>query len=76
MTINEFIEIIKTNNYVDNSLILKSQDNYACVYKYLEKNRFGYAERKEIFIELNPEQNELELLNKTVISYIEIYPAL
>ena len=75
MTINEFLNTIKSNpDYVENSIILKSSDNYGCVYKFLLKaNNIGI--RKEIFIELDPEESEVELLNKTYISSIEITPA-
>jgi len=76
MTISELlISIEESSNYVNHSLQLKSSDNYGCVYKYLIKLIDGSATRKEIFIELNTEESELDLANKTVIDKIEIYPA-
>jgi hypothetical protein len=76
MKVSEYLDIIKAlENYVHNSLYLKSSDNYGCVYKYLVSLVDGSASRKEIFIELDEEESELTLLNKTAISTIEIYPA-
>jgi hypothetical protein len=76
MKVNEYLETIKNkSNYVNNSLYLKSADNLGCIYKYLIKQNDETAYRKEIFIELNSEESELDLLDKTVISYIEVYPA-
>jgi hypothetical protein len=76
MKISEFLtEIKEKSNYVNNSLVLKSSDNYGCVYKYLVKLVDGSAIRKEIFIELNPEESELDLENKEIINNIEIFPA-
>jgi len=76
MTISELLISIKeSSNYVNHSLILKSSDNYGCVYKYLIKVIDGSATRKEIFIELNTEELELDLINKTVVNKIEVYPA-
>jgi len=77
MTVIELLENIKNKEeYISNSLYLKSSDNFGCVYKYLKRQRNPiYAERVEIFIELNEEEGELQLLDKNVVSYIEIYPA-
>jgi hypothetical protein len=76
MKVSEYLAIIQENNtYMNNSLYLKSADNYGCVYKYLIKRIDNSASRKEIFIELNEEESELDLLDKTVVNYIEVYPA-
>ena len=77
MTVIELLENIKNKEeYISNSLYLKSNDNFGCVYKYLKRQRNPiYAERVEIFIELNEEEGEPQLLDKNVVSYIEIYPA-
>jgi len=75
MTIQEFItQIANDGDYVNHSLVLKSYDDYGCVYKWLQKCN-NLAIRKEIFIELDIEEVELELLNKTVIASIEVNPA-
>ena len=76
MTVNELLNSIKQEEkYINGSLLLKSYDDNGCVYKYLILSPGLFGKRKEIFIELKPEESELDLLNKTVVSYIEIYPA-
>ena len=77
MTISEFLNTIQIlPEYVNNSLFLKSSDNYGCIYKYLIKRMSNdTAMRIEIFIELDEAEHELELENKTVKRYIEIFPA-
>jgi len=76
MIVTEFLNIISSDDaYVHSSLYLKSSNDNGCVYKYLIKSR-DMGIRKEIFIELNPEENELDLLEKTVINSIEVYPAI
>lgn len=75
MKISDLLTQIKQETeYYPNSLILKSSDDNGCVYKYLIKGE-TFSTRKEIFIELNPEQSGIDLLQKDVISYIEIFPA-
>lgn len=75
MTIFQFLETIKDyDDYVPGSLYLKSYDNYGCVYKWLEKGIL-YGRRRKIFIELDPNEHELELVNKTYINSIEVFPA-
>jgi len=75
MTVSEFLITIESDqSYVNHSLYLKSSDNYGCVYKWLIKSN-DIAIRKEIFVELNPQESELNLEDKTVVSYIEVYPA-
>jgi len=78
MTVNDILGNIKSQEiYITNSLYLKSSDNYGCVYKYLKKSRNPlYAERVELFIELNQEESELDLKDKTAINCIEVYPPL
>ena len=76
MIVEELLNQIKNKeNYIINSIILKSNDNYGCVYKWLEEYN-GYANRKEIFIQLDETQTNLQLEDKTVVGYIEIIPAL
>ena len=75
MTVSELSNTIKQNeDYVSNSLILKSSDNFGCIYKYLLKSN-NIAVRKEIFIELSSAESALNLLDKTIINYIEVSPA-
>ena len=78
MTVHEFLDNIRNQEvYISNSLYLKSCDDEGAVYKYLKKQRNPlYAERVEIFIELNLEESSLDLENKTVINSIEVFPAL
>jgi len=76
MIVSELLDTIKNNEkYVTNSLILKSSDDYGCVYKYIIISPGLFGVREEIFIALDPNESELALLNKTVITSIEIYPA-
>lgn len=75
MIISELLDQIKNNpDYVINSLYLKSSDNYGCTYKWLT-NGSNLATRKQIFIATDIEESELELVNKTVIKWVEVYPA-
>ena len=75
MLVSELLNNIKEiKDYVTNSLHLKSFDDYGCVYKWLVKHD-GYATRKEMFIALNSEESELDILDKTVVDNIEVYPA-
>ena len=78
MIISEWIDIIQANyKYVHNSLFLKSEDAYGCVYKWLEKQEISgnvQSYRKEMFIELD-ETETGELLTKTIINTIEVIPA-
>ena len=76
MKIFEYLDIIKnTENYINNSLKLKSSDNDGCIYNWLTRISSGNAIRNEIFIELNAEESEITLLDKTAVSNIEVYPA-
>lgn len=75
MTVLELVNTItQCSDYMPQSMLLKSSDDYACVYKYLLKSG-SIATRKEIFIALDESESALELLDKTVIEYIEVYPA-
>lgn len=75
MKVSELLENLKLlENYVPNSLYLKAQDDGGCVYKFLT-NIKGAGYRKEFFITLDENESEITLLDKTVIDYIEIYPA-
>jgi hypothetical protein len=77
MTISEYLNNIKDlPNYVFNSLHLKAADNSGCTYKYLIKQVDGSSSRKQIFIALDEVESNLELLDKTIIKSIEVYPAL
>jgi len=76
MIISEFLNQIKNlSEYVNNSLYLKSSDNYGCVYKYLIKISDTAAIRVEVFVELDPQESELNLEDKTLINNIEVNPA-
>lgn len=75
MTVGTLINNIKNSaDHFPNSMILKSSDNSGCVYKWLVRGK-ELATRKEIFIALDPEESELDLLEKTIIEYTEVYPA-
>jgi len=78
MLISEFLNNIKESaGYIKGSLIYKSGDDNGAVYKYLIlSGDTGTAIRKEIFVELNPTESNLDLENKTVVSSIEVCPAL
>jgi hypothetical protein len=77
MIVSEFLSNLKSqNDYINNSLILKSSDNFGCTYKYLIlSGDDAIAIRKEIFIELDETESELNLLEKTIVNYIEVNPA-
>jgi len=75
MIVLDFLNSIKENpDYFPGSLYLKSSNNDGCVYKWLSKGN-PYAFRKEVFVTLNPEESELSLENKSVLSFIEVEPA-
>jgi len=75
MKVLELLNIIKQDlDYIENSIFLKSSDNKGCTFKWLIKAG-DVAYRKQIFITLDEEESELELEDKTVVSYIEIVPA-
>ena len=71
---DKFIEIESQQNYVKNSLIVHSMDNKGAVIKWLIESD-GVAERKKLFIELNPSESELPLDDRTNVRTIEIEPA-
>ena len=67
-------EITNGANYVSGSLIIHSLDDYGTVIKWLE-NIGGVAERKKLFIELDPAESNVKLEDRTASSSIEIEPA-
>jgi len=74
MKVSELLnEIKEQSDYFPNSLYLKSSDNYGCVYKWLI-NQKEFASRQELFIALNPDESELNILDKTVIDSIKVEP--
>jgi len=76
MKVFEFLYQIKTlPEYIFNSLYLESSSNFNCIYKYLIKVGTNSAMRVEIFIALNEDESELDLLDKTIINHVEINPA-
>lgn len=79
MTLNELLNDIKNQEfYILHSLVLKSFDDYGCIYKYLRKNRnILQANRVELFIALDITEigSGLDLLDRTVIMNIEVDPA-
>ena len=75
VTIQEKIDEIKNgSSYVNGSLIIYSLDENGVVYKWLESNN-GVAERKKLFIELDPKESNIVLEKRTAVNYIEIEPA-
>jgi len=75
VTIQEKIDEIKNGStYVTGSLIIHSLDDEGVVYKWLE-NLDGVAERKKLFIQLDSNDLDKILEERTAISNIEIEPA-
>jgi len=74
VTIQDKIDEIKNGpNYVNGSLIIYSLDDEGVVYKWLE-NTGGVAERKKLFIELDPNDADKALEERTAVSNIEVEP--
>jgi len=59
-------------DYVPNSIIIKSYDNKGLVLKWLEENQSNTADRKEKFIELDESEKQSvpKLLDRTAVSEI------
>jgi len=75
VTIQEKIDEIKNGStYVTGSLIIHSLDDEGVVYKWLE-NLDGVAERKKLFIQLDSNDLDKILEERTAIRNIEIEPA-
>ena len=73
MTVQDVLNTVKAgNNYVTNSLVIKSSDAGGVVYKYLETNDMSIGIRREIFIAT--EVGEV-LEERVVITNLEIVPA-
>ena len=69
MTVQDILDIyINEDNYIPNSLLNKSYDDYGCTYKWLCKQD-NTAFRREIFIAT---EGTGTLEDRTVITYIEI----
>ncbi|RLE39469.1 hypothetical protein DRJ17_00785 [Candidatus Woesearchaeota archaeon] len=74
VTVQEKMDAIESGpNYVHGSLIIKSYDDRGVVLKWLEQSS-GVAERKEHFIELNEDESNMPLENRTAVNDIEIEP--
>lgn len=74
VTIKEkFTEIESQQNYVKNSLIVHSMDNRGAVIKWLVESG-GVAERKKIFIELDPAESNISLDDRIMVRTIDIEP--
>jgi len=77
MTVQDVLDLyIAEDNYVENSMINKSSNDEGCTYKWLFKNTSGSGFRREIFISIEEAVSGETLEDRTVISYIEIFPAL
>jgi len=75
MIVSEYLDIIKNSEkYVTNSLHLKSSDSLGCVYVWLE-NVSGFGIRRKTFIALDNPESGISLENKTILTYIEVFPA-
>ena len=70
---DKLTEIESLTEYVKNSLIIHSLDTRGTVIKWLIDNQ-GVAERKKIFIELNPAESEMALESRTAVKTIDIEP--
>jgi len=79
MKVLDLLNIVKNEEgYVNGSLEFFSSQSYGVsingiIYEYLCKTNLGYANKKRIFIELDPTESELDILDKTVLSFVEIY---
>lgn len=74
-TVNDKLTEIETQqNYVKNSLIVHSMDKRGAVIKWLIESG-GVAERKKLFIELDPAESDIPLDNRQAVRTIEIEPA-
>ncbi len=74
VTVQEKMDTIEAGpNYVSGSLIIKSSDDRGVVLKWLEQSN-GVAERKEHFIQLDEDESNLPLEERTAINDIEIEP--
>ena len=73
MTIQDKIDAIEAGtDYVPNSLVVKSFDERGCTFKWLEKNIYDTADRKQNFIELNPDEKDKSLPLRTAVNEIMI----
>ena len=63
------------DNYVEHSMINKSFNDEGCVYKWIDKNTTGNGFRREVFISIEEAVSGETLEDRTVISYIEVFPA-
>jgi hypothetical protein len=76
MLVSDLLATIQTSDdYINHSLYLKSSDSSGCVYKYLTRIQNELGTRKEIFIELDENESQLAIEDKTVKNYIEVVPA-
>lgn len=72
-TVKDKLDTIEAGtNYIGGSLFFKSGDIFGCVYKWLEENTSGGADRKEIFFELDPKEANLSFSEKTAVSDIMV----
>ena len=70
MTVKNVIDSYKADtNYVINSMILKSYDDYGCTYKWLCTNDTNIAFRREVFIAT---EGTGTLEDRTVLKYVDI----
>lgn len=71
---DKMTEIESGPNYVNNSLILKCNDDRGLVLKWLEED-MGVAERKELFIELSEAESNMAVEKRTAVNSIAVEPA-
>jgi len=70
MTVKDILDSYKAGtNYVVNSMIVKSYDDYGCTYKWLCINNSKIAFRKQIFIATTGTET---LEDRTVLVYVDI----
>jgi hypothetical protein len=78
MTVQDVINIIKElNGYISSSIYLKHYDDFGAVYKFLilvDSNK-KITNRYQIFIELNSEDSNLELLEREALAWYYVEPA-
>ena len=74
-TVQEIMTGIENKaEFVQGSLIVQSMDERGAVFKWLENN-FGSAERRKMFLQLDPAEKNVVLEQRTAIITIDVEPA-
>ncbi len=74
-TVQETLSSIENKTgHIPGSLIVHSMDEKGAVIKWLEDNA-GAAERKKMFLQLDPNEKDLAFEQRTTILMIDVEPA-